>query len=481
MSKSNQKPTLSDLYHLRERIELDNSVPMGELYNRDRKIGKECHADNDEGRLLFWLQNLPSAKEGGSGGSERVRDEASVAKKVCIVVLILGIVGMSSFLLVSGRGFVNVFEFLFFFVFIQALFCAFSIWIMCQSLRGSPPVILPVNLARFVLSWIYPDKQRFFSEHKSVVRLLLLRYSHGMGAMFTFGAVVAFFVVLFFSDITFVWESTFNVSNHSVKGFADFLATPWSCMCPAATVSMETVVESRHYPALTGLDEENIERMRGWWLFLVMSMLVYAMFPRLILWGVSRILYAKEVRKSFFSYPGTERILERMKSPIVSTQAKQPERPNDAGLFPGSDQQAKWSETPNEDEARKGSYDRRLILVDWACALDSAGKDKFEEFRKVPPENVIAAGTKNSPAEDVEHVRKMISSRQKSKGLMVVVKSRESPMGDLQDFISSLGISRCTICLMPFGKSVSSGDLREWTRFSRELPPDVEVIALQRH
>ena len=295
MPLNSQTPNLSDLYHLGNQIDQDKSASLEELRHRDHAIGLECKAADDVGRLLFWLRKLPGQRVDEAEDAEHYLAESTVATVARIVALVLGIAGMSGFLLASGQGLVNVFVFLLLFVLLQVLSCVFSIWVMYRSIRGSPPVILPINPAKFIVSRMFPDK-RFFRECQSVIRLMVLRYGQEMGAIFTIGAVLAFFIVLAFSDFTFVWGSTFSLSDKFVKGFADFLSAPWLSIIPATGVSMETVVASRYHPALTAFGEADIASNR-WWPFLIMSIFFHALLPRLVLWVTSRIFYSRSMSK----------------------------------------------------------------------------------------------------------------------------------------------------------------------------------------
>lgn len=460
MPLKSQTPNLSDLYHLGNRIDQDNSASLEELRHRDHAIGLECKASDDVGRLLFWLRKLPEQRGEGPEDAEHYLTESTVATLSRIVALVLGITGMSGFLLASGQGLVNVFVFLLFFVFLQVISCMFSIWVMYRSMRGSPPVILPINPAKLIVSRMFPDK-RFFRECQSVIRLLILRYGQEMGAIFTVGAVLAFFIVLAFSDFTFVWGSTFSLSGNFVKGFADFLSAPWLSTIPATGVTMETVVASRYHPALTDFGKADIASNR-WWPFLVMSMFFYALLPRLALWVTSKYLYSRSISRSFTTYPGAERILSRMKSPIISTQG------DNSAIRGGHN---------SSDIA----FDQKVMLIDWAGALDTASGELFEEIQGVSPESIMVAGI-GSIADDAEFVKSIL--RKKPERLLVVVKAWEPPMSDLRDFISSLdGVARCTLCLLPLrNKVVSAASNNDWRAFSRDLALDVvDVIVLERH
>ena len=439
-------PSLSDLYLLRGQIDQDNAASLHDLRRRDHAIGLECRAKDDVGRLMCWLGKLPGNEEAHHLA------EASVAAIVRIVALILGFAGMTSFLLASGQGLVNVFLFLLFFVFLQFLFCCIAVWVMFRSVRGSPPVILPVNPARLIISRVFPDR-RFLRESQSVIRLLLLRYSQEIGAVFTVGAVLALFIIPLSKDFTYIWESDYQFLNGEwVKVFTDFLAAPWSPVFPDLTISTQAIEASRYQGAAPIRGAAEHTPVDAWRPFLVMSMLVYALFPRLLLWFVSKYFYGRMICSAVLNYPGSERILARMKSPTISTQGEAPE----------------------------AAYDHSRTVVDWAGALGTARGEQFEEIRGVAPQRIVQAGF-GSLAEDTTSAQTI--SNHKPGKVLVVVRSWEPPMADLRDFIVGLeGVARCTLCLLPLkGRPVSNASVDDWKAFARTLELDiVDVIILDR-
>jgi hypothetical protein len=236
-----------------------------------------------------------------------------------------------------------------------------------------------------------------------------------------------------------------------VQGFTRLVATPWSSWLPAATVSPQVIADSRYHPALTDLGQLNIASMRGWWPFLIMATLSYALMPRVILWGLSKWFYARLMKVSFTGYPGAESILARMKSPVVTTQATQAEErevPSGASSIP---------------------LDDGLLLLNWAGALDNTDFDRFEQILPVPPDNRMAAGL-GSLADDGRCIDEI--NQYKPERLLVAVKSWEPPMADLRDFLARLeNRMGCTLCLVPLPrKTVTAHNMQEWGDFSRALP-----------
>lgn len=446
MHNSASTPALTDLYRLGQQIDADREQPVAQLRQRDHEIGQACNASDDAGRLLFWLHKMQGV-QAAEGDDSPWLNEHSAALLLRVFALGAGFITMLGFLLASGRGLVNVFLFLLIFVLLQLLFSMAAAVVMLRSLRGNAPASFPLNPARFVTARVMPDR-RYLREASGVLRLLLLRYGQEFGAVFTLGAITAFMCLLAFSDFSFVWGSTFSVSDDFASSFTGLLSAPWSTWLPQGVLSPQMIAETRYNPALVDLSQISDDSRRGWWPFLLMCMLVYALLPRLLLWTASRLAYTRELTRSFVCFPGAEVVLSRMRRPVVNTQAVDEETAAPA--------------------LHRVALDEGLMLLDWAGAL-AGERASFEVLLSVPPGNQVAGGL-GSPADDATSVSAVNTYGPET--LLVAVKAWEPPMADLADVLAGVtSVPRCTVCLVPLpGKAVTEHSLQEWQAFSRELP-----------
>ncbi|QIB64443.1 DUF2868 domain-containing protein [Kineobactrum salinum] len=322
---THSRPDIQDLYRLAGQLERDQQEPVAALRERDRAIALDCGSAAVLPRLLCWLDAVaPPATVVSKSLSE-----ASAALLARLLALASGFAAMAGFLLGSERALVNVFLFLALFVFSQLLLCLLAALLMWRSARGQVPLALPLNPARWILQRSLPD-DRYLRELQPLLRLLLLRYGQELGALFTLAAALAFLLIPALGEFSFVWGSTFQPGAGLVQGLMDTLAWPWASWLPAATVPAEVVAGSRFHPALVTLDRAGIESMRGWWPFLFLCLLCYGLLPRLLLWGLSRLLARRLLVHSFVHYPGAELVLARMEAPLLRTRASTP----DPGQFP---------------------------------------------------------------------------------------------------------------------------------------------------
>lgn len=451
MKFSERTPSLTDLYHLKEQVELDKGIPLDELRQRDRVIGGDCTLQDDAGRLLFWLRKtLDSSDQPDSHGIS----EGSATTILRVAALVLGFLGMAGFLLGSDKQ-VPISAFFILFVVLQFILSILSVYVIYRSVKDSPPPIFPLNPTKLLFSRILPDK-RFYQECQSVIRILAIRYGQEMGVTFTLGAMLAFFIVLANSGFGFVWSSTFDAINTQFYDFiTGFVSKPWASTVSSAVVDFETIRISED-PS-----EAALKATRQWWPFLIMSMAVYALFPRLCIWAATKIIYGREIRDAFIRYPGSEFILDRMNSPLVTTK-------DDTAKAHRSD----FDITEQVDEG--------VIMVDWAGTMDFVNGDRFDELANVSPNRTIVAG-RSTLEEDLASSKRIVE--EKPDRVKVLVKSWEPPMADLRDFMANLtGVKRCTLYLLPLkNKRVAEAAREDWLLFARSLAIDVvDVVALER-
>ena len=455
-------PSLSQLYQLAEQLAEDKDASMQVLRERDHKIGLACDEDGDGARLMFWLEQVSSDAPQRVRLNERWLTEASAASILRTTALTMGFLSMAALLLASGRGLVNLFAFLVLFVFLQLLMSMLSSVLLYRTLRGGTPVVLPLHPGKLLFARLFPDK-RYLREIQALVRMVFLRYGQEFGALFTLGAIGAFFVVLTLSDFTFVWGSTFSVSDDLVASATGAMAWPWSTFADFAVPSAQLIADTRFHPALVDLSEARIETMRGWWPFLIMSMAVYALVPRLMLWMASKLGCARLLRESFLHYPGADMVLVRMSSPVVKTQA---------------DSEGSPAATPVKTSPVRLNH--RLILLNWASALATGELYQYEALRCVPEQNVVTVGLE-SLERDLELIKELKTADVEK--ILVAVKAWEPPIADLADFLAEFSHdSQCVLMLSPLtGRSVTEDNLAQWRVFTRQLPfAVVDVQALKR-
>ena len=154
------------------------------------------------------------------------------------------------------------------------------------------------------------------------------------------------------------------------------LSLPWASWLPDAGVSAQMIADTRYHAAQLDLGQVAVESRRGWWPFLLLCLLTYALLPRLLLWGLARRAYRGELARAFLAAPGAGSVLARMRAPVVTTHA--------------SDESHEDRDGPPVIQAQGA------VLLEWAGALgDSSVQWQVEAH--------VQAGL-GSPAEDLDSI-----------------------------------------------------------------------------
>ncbi len=108
-------------------------------------------------------------------------------------------------------------------------------------------------------------------------RAAMLSQYGGLG--YVFGAVVAFVAALLLYDVRFYWQATVDnafIIHAAVEG----LAWPWRTLWPAAVPSDALIEASR---VVAGSTQAATAQSGPWWRFLLTTLLVWGIAPRLLL------------------------------------------------------------------------------------------------------------------------------------------------------------------------------------------------------
>lgn len=438
--------TSMDLVRIADQIERDRALDWQELQSRDYAIGQRCQHRSVSKRLLCWLDATGVDKQitmAGPGLSE-----ASLGLLVRGVMFVLGFATMAGFLLSHTQGFINVLWFFVFFVLLQFVLCLVSAFTLLAVVTGGSSATFALNPAKLAYARTLPDK-RYWREFRSIFQLVFMRYGQGMGISFVCGSLAAFLLVLAVNDFSFIWSSTFKLSNAAVLQFADITAMPWARFFPAGTVDADIIANSRYHPTAGKLSPQQILSVHSWWPFLLASMLFYTLLPRLLLWLLSRYLYRAGLHKAFRTYPGVDLVLQRMAQPAVHTQAMREDTRANVGASPTA--------IPGGD----------VLLVSWGGAITQEELDDYAELAGLQYQQVVLAGL------SLDDDRKALE-RAAGEGISLVilaVKSWEPPMSELADFIVELQArGPCALFLKPLkGGAVDQNAMVNWQRFSSQL------------
>lgn len=137
------------------------------------------------------------------------------------------------------------------------------------------------------------------SRYRPLLAGLVAGLSQTFGVWFNIAAIASTLFLVSFSDRAFGWQSSLNLSAESVHRATRVVARPWSSFYPAGAPSVSQIEGSRIHlkDGIRSLANENLV---SWWPFLVCSLLVYGLLPRLLLWLVAWGIVRRQLRKLGF-------------------------------------------------------------------------------------------------------------------------------------------------------------------------------------
>ena len=155
-----------------------------------------------------------------------------------------------------------------------------------------------------------------------------------------------------FSDVAFGWQSTLAATPSAVHDLVSLVSFPWSAWAPDSLAGPTLAqVEGTRIILKQGIADLATEHLASWWPFLCMSMVSYAVIPRLLIICGAILGHRAALSRFDFHQPRFRRLIVRMKSPVMDIGFKEntPTRPASASL---SRPQHPHQETKKTPEAR---------------------------------------------------------------------------------------------------------------------------------
>ena len=394
-----EKWTYRDLIDLEYLLAGDRDVYQADLHARDRQIFLGFapeHQQADRSRLIHhWLVRRRNEEfsEGKSPGGLIVDTFRSFSILSAICGAFIGMLSGLTFFTYSGTTPVNVINFLFLFVFSQMLMLLFLV--VGLGLRLAGWNILPAPIAGFygkVVSWFTGRSRKLqklmsskgtndlsrlegvlkkqHAVHGTAFYWPLFSLSQRVMVCFNLGLLGATCFRILTSDIAFGWQSTIQFSTGFIARMTKSLASPWAWLVPQGySYPSAAQIEGSRIILKDGIYHLQTQDLVSWWPFLLLCILFYGVIVRLILVMVGNIGQWQVLRRVKTGRPALVKLVNRMQTPIVRSQAA-PSSPADGSPF-----------TPAEDSTEGGpikpaSATLLLISNDIAAAygLDTWGR-----------------------------------------------------------------------------------------------------------
>jgi len=252
--------------------------------------------------LRVWLDGVRGQSTTGRKFSTAL---SLVSGGLGLIALLAGISAMLG-LLDAARGGVNVVIFLAALIGVQWLILIFA-WIgwLFRRRVGEGFSLVQTIAGKLVKRLAGDGENRWWQnimdgggEARAAVLWRLARLAQGAGICFNLGIVLGLTGLVLVKHVGFFWETTTEGAMRTgLAKTVEIFAAPWTGFFPAAVPTGLVIDASRWLP---GREETLAPGPTAWWLFLLMSTVIWGLLPRMILWFVAWRASNQALRKLDF-------------------------------------------------------------------------------------------------------------------------------------------------------------------------------------
>ncbi len=315
-------PGRSDSDEIRRYRELGQRLERAETGKRTGVGG-----DPDAGKIRAWYQAF--MPEDIRKPASRVEALLRLASIIAVVLAFFTGAGAAAyFFRYDGTVPINVLPVLVIFALLPLTFFLFSVGYGLWPRRGSGqiPLLLwwmewPVRSALQKAGHDIPENlRRQLSEnwlvHSTPAGHYLRKNLQMAGVFYIFGALLWMVFHVVTTDLAFAWSSTLEMRADTLHAITRTISAPWRELVPSAAVDPATVEATRFYRA-DGSGFQAISSGR-WWPFILMSMVVYGLLPRLLAWAIYTWRFHKTAHAAIASSDSGREILGFMEEALVT-------------------------------------------------------------------------------------------------------------------------------------------------------------------
>ncbi len=299
-----------------------------------------------------------------------------------------------------------------------------------------------------------------------VKKWLIFTYIQLIAFSFSIGLALGMLVP---SDAAFVW---FGWSDDLSKVFS--WASFWSPVSPEFAPSID-LIEKTYVNTADDIKEKILPYLHlaaEWWKFIFMSIVVYGIIPRIVLWKIGQQRLEKAIDRSIESISGAETLYHRLRDGSVSfdNKGRKPVVPfeekdlnNLSNGLEGVMEKKREPVSSNSDLEHKlytnEESDNQPIVL-WNIELEDA--KVVEDDYGINLIDTVAAGGENDFEDDVDIAQGM-------EGKITIVVSSWTPSIDIDDFLETLESNekvekiRFILARLPDHSKVKGDDLEVWT------------------
>ncbi len=345
---------LQDIINLEYLFELDRKISPAVLHKRDRKFATSFPIKTpvSPATLHPWISFRVKQEFGGKAQrspGEIFTDFFHILTMGFIVTGgFTGIFSGLAFFSYTGTTPVNVFQFLLLFIAPQLLLIILLLFTAVAQF--SPAISIPTfytlcirQIYKLLTARLRRNFQRNIptTQHNACIHALasIKAYSSRYQSLFFWpffclfqGAGLAFnltlcgisLIKIATCDLAFGWQSTIQFSDIAIHQLAETLALPWLWI-PGSEQLIPTLTQINGSKIVlkNGIYHLATADLASWWPFLIMCLLVYGVFPRILLLFFGWLMGRRVKATTALDTPQCKALLRRMQTPLVTTQAPQ--------------------------------------------------------------------------------------------------------------------------------------------------------------
>ncbi len=338
-----------DCIDLEYLIEQDREIPDTTLHQRDRDMFLQLNTPHSDAHLKkAWLEKRRQMLTGAFLPGKAAGEAYSLVRIIILAVaLISGFSGGWAYFHYSGEAPVNVFSFFTIFILFQFLLILLSLISRIIN-RKSVPAIRSILLSCFsrlvtrlfnmglksaashltteqtaAMQRLFGTTKRYDALYRKFLVSSFFVLLQAGGVLFNLGLFLALLTKVGISDIAFGWQSTLQFSAESLYAAVKLISLPWSWLFGEGS-GFPTLaeIEGSRIVLKEGIAHLATENLISWWPFLLLSVAVYGLGLRILLLAAGYQILRWTERHFIPKNAATERIIRRMRTPVVSSQAK---------------------------------------------------------------------------------------------------------------------------------------------------------------
>ncbi len=491
---SKKRLRLGDVIDLELQLDRDRHANEDYLRKRDAEIGAAIDARELDGRPLFlgWLSQIRRRSSGDTAGIKIAKLIELISLTLFVLGLILGAGAVAPWLAYDTERPVNVIFFWSALVGTQIFLLVGWLIAICprSGTRWIPGVSALQTLLRAlgkmlpaIVTWIASKCSREIREALTAVRgqnkrlewlygrlavWQVVGLTQAFAVAFNVGAVAAFVALSYGNDPSFGWKSTL-MTDKTLHRAVRVIAAPWSSW-DNAVPSLEEI-EATRYSSLedrfVGRSQNDrsadVDLWASWWPFLLASLLVYGLAPRILTWLIALGAVQKKLSAATLDHREFQKLADRLRRPLVDTRATTAEDVGDDSNAAG--------EISRSETLRFGGASAPILT--WAgVELDRAQLEQILRSRfDLEVQSHLPVGRLDQTADSAAIDKVRADTPQQ---VVLVVEAWEPPVADYRDFIQEVrqavgdGVS---IVVLLYNRDVAgvttapqSDDLQVWQK-----------------